>query len=323
MSNPDKVFIRITIPLIMVLLIIGGLTARSDRTHDSICPNSGDQDYSNITDSRFAVALDEGCFTGVVTPPRAWQNVWTVEMPAKSDWVTFWFADDSRPTGPYWKDQHFQFQKGGIPFRLKGHGTVIFTSQNPTSTSASARRPAPPAPTPTPAPPVAPTPTPTPTPIPTSVPTSIPTPIPTPATATSSAAVPRLLSSFTLTNDDPHLYCDKSPDIYYQQLNYFTNLSGGGQALPAKFLSDDLHEDNTVSWANGFKGRVPVCYVIDENGNTRDVQFPHPPDPEMQEHMKRRVLAWHYQPAYVDQYNSKDHEMHKIAVETEATFNFY
>ena len=73
------------------------------------------------------------------------------------------------------------------------------------------------------------------------------------------------------------------------------------------------HEDNTINWAGGFKGTVPVCFVVDDKGNPANIQFLHSPGQEIEKHITERISGWRYKPGTLTQ-NYLD-SPHPISVE--------
>lgn len=127
--------------------------------------------------------------------------------------------------------------------------------------------------------------------------------------------VHKKLSHLSIRNDDPHL-CDKPDDAYYANLGLSFS-AGAGSGQPPRFLFNVRHDDDTINWANGFKGDVPVCLIIDEKGNTTNVRFPQSPGTEIEDRIKDRISAWRYKPGYIRFYDNTER-----AVKCQLAFEF-
>jgi hypothetical protein len=110
------------------------------------------------------------------------------------------------------------------------------------------------------------------------------------------------LSDVNRRNTDSHI-CDKPADAYYAHLGLLFFYQQG-QGDPPEFLFDDLHADNKINWAQGFKGTVPVCFVVDGKGNVSNIIFPQAPPEHIKKHMVEEISAWHFKGGFVR--NSRD-----------------
>ncbi len=107
----------------------------------------------------------------------------------------------------------------------------------------------------------------------------------------------KTLSHLSVRNDDSHL-CDKPADAYYAQQGMFFD-ADRGRGNPPEFLFNTRHDDDTINWANGFRGKVPVCLIVDEKGNTADIRFPQSPGAAIEGKIKERISGWRYKPGYI------------------------
>ena len=101
-----------------------------------------------------------------------------------------------------------------------------------------------------------------------------------------------------MRNGDPHI-CEKPPDAYYAEVGRYFHADFKGDGIPPEFLFDVSHEDDTINWGNGFKGTVPVCFIIDDKGAMTDIHFPQSPGKELEERLKNRVSGLRYRPGYI------------------------
>jgi hypothetical protein len=126
------------------------------------------------------------------------------------------------------------------------------------------------------------------------------------------------LTHLSISNEDSHL-CSKPDDAYYGQIGrLFENARG----YPPKFLFDTLHEDSTVNWADGFKGIVPVCFIVDDEGNVKDIRFPQPPEEVLQAQIRRRILGWRFQPGYLMYMSTDSNERKAVKIQLAYDFGF-
>jgi TonB family protein len=90
-------------------------------------------------------------------------------------------------------------------------------------------------------------------------------------------------------------YCDKPDDAHYMEEH----------VMWRPRLLFDVHNNNfdnssrEINWSEGFKGEVPVCYIVDEKGNVGDIHLLHSLErPELERRIKEVVSGWRYEPAY-------------------------
>jgi TonB family protein len=102
---------------------------------------------------------------------------------------------------------------------------------------------------------------------------------------------PKPLIGLQVIEGDSHS-CEKPDDAHYLGWHIY--------AAP-KFLFDTHHNDfnnsdTPVNWANGFKGNVPVCYLVDDKGNIANiVLLQSVGDADLERHIKEVVQGWRYQ----------------------------
>jgi len=107
---------------------------------------------------------------------------------------------------------------------------------------------------------------------------------------------PPVISHIDLQDTDPHI-CEKPDDAYFAHHGPAVPHPAGYEDYSnPKFLFDINHSDNTVNWANGFKGVVSVCFIVDEKGLPDDVRFPQSPGEELEKHIKPAILSMRYSP---------------------------
>lgn len=225
-----------------------------------ICEDALAQQEDHRLDSginRISFNLPEGCFGSLLGIPNAWHNFWFQPQGDQTGWwVSIWIAGEATPRGPFVPNTLSDFDLQRRMFRLQGHGTILFYSNDvvpaqPTSGSAS--------------------------------PSNL-SPLP-------------QVSQLTIHHTDPHI-CEKPAEAYYAETGLlFRGGEQGGE--PPEFLFDDLHFDGKITWANGFKGKLPVCLLVDEKGNPRNVQFPQSPGREIEERIKMILMAWHFKGGYL------------------------
>jgi hypothetical protein len=112
---------------------------------------------------------------------------------------------------------------------------------------------------------------------------------------------------------DPHI-CEKPENTYYGEMRSVPKPAGSGEFHNPEFLFNVKHEDNDVTWADGFTGKVYVCYVVDEKGMPGTVTFPQPPPDDIQKHIiedigNNRYKAGWYTTSY------RDPEQHFVATQ--------
>jgi hypothetical protein len=124
----------------------------------------------------------------------------------------------------------------------------------------------------------------------------LPASLPVNPTANSYKPKPPAISHIDPQDTDPHI-CEKPDDAYFAHRGPAVPHPAGYQDYSnPKFLFDLNHSDNTVNWANGFKGVVPVCFIVDEKGTPDDVRFPQSPGEELEKHIKSEILSMRYSP---------------------------
>jgi hypothetical protein len=130
--------------------------------------------------------------------------------------------------------------------------------------------------------------------------TNIDAPVPTSEfTATPENPLPTVSKLYNHTMD-PHV-CKKPADAYYSEPDYrFPGQNGETGPDWPQFLFDTNHFDGNITWANGFKGKVPVCVLIDENGNPGNISFPQSPGKELEDHITNILMGWHFKGGYMN-----------------------
>jgi hypothetical protein len=98
-----------------------------------VCDDAYDQnfDFSNSRENHFSVNL-RPCFGGWVRVP-IWWDTWRTQPKSPSNyWMAIWFDGEHEPSGPYFTNDLLNF-KAPVhqPFRVEGHGTTIFYTNQP------------------------------------------------------------------------------------------------------------------------------------------------------------------------------------------------
>jgi len=129
--------------------------------------------------------------------------------------------------------------------------------------------------------------------------TNVDAPVPTnsESVATPEPQLPEI-SQLSIHHTDPHI-CEKPADAYYTETGDRFQAGSHSDGVPPEFLFDSNHFDGKITWANGFKGKVPVCILIDVKGNPLKVDFPQPPGPELQDHIKGIIMGWHFKGGFI------------------------
>jgi hypothetical protein len=132
--------------------------------------------------------------------------------------------------------------------------------------------------------------------------TNIDAPAPT-SSESSERQEPQLpqISQLSIHHTDPHI-CDKPASAYYAETGgRFTGKdpNGGSDGEGPEFLFDSNHFDGKITWANGFKGKVPVCLIVDEQGNPGNIHFPQSPGKEIEGHIREIIMGWHYNGGFI------------------------
>ena len=95
---------------------------------------------------------------------------------------------------------------------------------------------------------------------------------------------------------DPHL-CAKEDDAYFAEHGPAVPRPAGSPIFHnPEFLFDVKHTDNTINWANGFRGKVIVCFVVDEKGMPTAISFPQSPGEDLENHIKNDFSGWRFKP---------------------------
>jgi TonB family protein len=146
---PGKIYVRITITLILMLLLIGTIVSvNSSSPKQNINPvqqsKEGtpvynptricDEAFNDDYDFRgqhiryFDITLRQGCFSGFVLWPTSWTQ-WNVQFidGTTGSWVAFWFERSAAGTQVYRSNDRFDFTHTGS-FRLQGNGKIRFFS---------------------------------------------------------------------------------------------------------------------------------------------------------------------------------------------------
>jgi hypothetical protein len=130
------------------------------------------------------------------------------------------------------------------------------------------------------------------------------------------------LSSLDIRATDPHT-CEKPDEAHYSNWGPERPApAGSGQLRNPEFLFDIRHEEKetTINWANGFRGTLPVCFVVDDKGSPTEVRFPQSPGAAIEERVKTKIAGWRYKPGTVTQNWRGD--PHPISVQLAFDFVF-
>lgn len=108
-----------------------------------ICSGAYDKnlDFSTLHENHFEVTTQDGCSSGWVHVPNSWRD-WHSEPTgdAKDTWLAFWFPNDVNGTPPTFVNERAGYNKPvHEPFRLQGHGTFVFYTNQPTPSLAENR----------------------------------------------------------------------------------------------------------------------------------------------------------------------------------------
>lgn len=118
-------------------------SARSTASYNpsKICPDTYSQalDFSQSKDNHFTITLPEGCFGNWVRVPKWWTEWHADAATNPSDyWVYFWFAGDGAPQGAYYANDRRPVNASiNQSFRLQGHGTIVFYTNQATRPQAA------------------------------------------------------------------------------------------------------------------------------------------------------------------------------------------
>ncbi len=234
-----------------------------------VCDNAWQNDIQEPEVNHFTVEFHEGCFGKIVRLPEG-QHAWHLQ-PVGNDpqwWVAIWVQDATHPFGVFDRDQ---FQKlttiPGRSFRFQGEegAEVLFYTDDVvhsvTSSNGSSS----------------------------------------PKSDESTTATPeKRLSHVTTEEADPHI-CEKPDDSYYAHYGPAVPHPAGYQDYSnPNFLFDTRHEDQVVNWTNGFTGTVPVCFIVNEQGNPEDIRFVQSPGKDIEDHIRKQLSGWRYEPGRYD-----------------------
>ena len=112
--------------------------------------------------------------------------------------------------------------------------------------------------------------------------------------------------------------CKKHEDIYVYGPSLPRPAGSGGVSNPV-FLFPK--QDSTITWAGGFEGIVPVCFVVDQSGNPTNIEVLHDPPEHIAGHLIERISAWRYRPAMLTQ-NYLDQNPQPVRILMESDFTF-
>lgn len=108
------------------------------------------------------------------------------------------------------------------------------------------------------------------------------------------APIPKL-GYLQVYEGDGHI-CNKPDDVVYEENGFYP---------PFRF---DIHQNNFdgtakgVNWSDGFKGKVPVCYIVDDKGNPVNIHLLQSlGNPALEKRIVDVVGGWRYQPATIRQ----------------------
>jgi hypothetical protein len=282
----------LVIGAVFVLFLIGynGATGPASAPTSSIafnptriCADSYTEnlDFTQLQADHFTVQLREGCFGGWVHLPKTWK-FWHADASGDQNgyWNAFWYANDPHGIGPYFANDTRTINKGTHDvFRLQGHGSVLFYNNQPVERHVDVKE----------------------SDIPTKPSGEIRTePKPEPLKPLGSLQVVFGTAS----------YCEKPDDAYYQ----FYPSSANPRLL------FDIHNNNfnnsstPINWADGFKGELQVCFLVDEKGIPTNIHLLQQlvGAPELELHIKDVVAGWRYEPAILNSFNRADHPIIKV-----------
>lgn len=133
---------------------------------------------------------------------------------------------------------------------------------------------------------------------------------------------PPTFTRLSIRPTDPH-NCEKPSTVFYGTWGPARPApAGSGELKNPVFLYDDLQEGwiAMVTWAHGFRGTIPVCVVVDDQGNPTDTRFPQPPGLELEQSIRTRISALRYRPGTITK--SYREEPRRISVELAYDFVF-
>jgi hypothetical protein len=226
-----------------------------------ICENAFTENYNYSTAhvDRFTVILKDGCFSGWFHIPSSWQN---------------WHSGHTGSEAGSWIAYWFPNDSVGLgPYGGESDYTIQknvhepFRLQGRGTFTFYTNQPQPQVPTDTP---------------------SASPPLPT-------------ITRVRIETTDSHI-CEKPPEAYYAQTGSrfdAPNDPYGSYGTSPELLFDSNRFDGSITWANGFKGKVPVCFFVDPKGYPGNIQFPQPPGGDLEEHLKKIIMGWHFKGAYI------------------------
>lgn len=100
----------------------------------SICDDAWkhDYDYTQKDIDHFDIELHDGCFSAIISlPERFRRQYWHQPVnPDQSWWFAIWFVG-GRPQGPFGPNAAPVFDHAPMQFRLQGHGTIRYYTNEP------------------------------------------------------------------------------------------------------------------------------------------------------------------------------------------------
>jgi hypothetical protein len=145
--------------------------------------------------------------------------------------------------------------------------------------------------------------------------------VPSPLPERSKVETAETISTLEVEDGDPHI-CDKPDGAYYAHHGpAVPQPAGSGGYSNPEFLFDTKHQDDKINWAKGFKGTVPVCFIVNERGNPIDIRLVQSPGGELEKHIVERINGWRYRPAMLSK-NWVDDSPQPIRIQMASDFIF-
>jgi hypothetical protein len=230
--------------------------------------------------------MQPNCFGGIVHTPKAWHNSYIQPSGDPTGfWYSIWVVDEARPRGPF--DVRPRADIAYNQARFEGHGTLLFFTNDAVSEERNPRPER-------------------------QSQQSHEEEQPAQTPDRSEPALPELTQ--VIGSNGSTAYCDRSTDAYKE-------VGGVTGITPPTFLFSDSGNSDKVTWANGFKGTVPVCFVIDEHGKTDNIYFLQTVPKNIEDHLRTEINGWHYN-AGIDVRPGDNHQRKNLPVRVQRMVNF-